>query len=194
MQARHVVGVLGAALALGLFVGCGGGGSGSSNRVSLGGNANYPGSLGGGPVGEADFIIIDTDRADANGLGDALASGVTTSAGRFFGIIRKTASVAVVISGNVNGQPVQVSGLVTAEASGDGKQLDGRTEIACAAGLQAVIDGDIAGYDLDAERIANLEDAADRFVATTDFTDPASVTASANQVRALTDDGAHPAP
>ena len=35
---------------------------------------------------------------------------------------------------------------------------------------------------------------AARFVATTDFTNPASVTASANQVRTLTNNGAHPAP
>ena len=38
------------------------------------------------------------------------------------------------------------------------------------------------------------EFAAARFVATTDFTDPASVTAAANKVRALTDNGEHAAP
>lgn len=194
MKARRVVGVLGAALALGMVVGCGGGGSGSSNRVSIGGNANYPASLGGGPVTNSDFIIIDPTRADVNGSDDPLSSAVTTDTGRFFGIIRKTVSVAVIIAGSVDGQPVRVSGLVPSQSNNDGKQLDGATDIACEAGVQAVVDGDIRGNDLGAQRIANLESAAVRFVATTDFTDPASVTRSANEVRVLTDNGAHPAP
>jgi hypothetical protein len=87
-----------------------------------------------------------------------------------------------------------VSGLIPAETNSSDKDLNGQTDIACEAGVQAVADGDINGNDLDADRIANLEDAAARFVATTDFTDPASVTASATQVRLLTDDGDHPAP
>ncbi|MCC6848133.1 MAG: hypothetical protein IT294_06485 [Deltaproteobacteria bacterium] len=189
MEAQRAVRVLGAVLALGLIVGCGGGGGGSSNRVSIGGTANYPGSLGGGSVDNADFIIINPDRPS-----DPLASDVTTDVGRFFGIIRKTISVAVIVSGRVDGQPVRVSGLLAAEENNDDKQLDGQTDIACEAGVQAVIDGEIDGGDLGPRRIANLEDAAARFVTTTDFTDPASVTAAANQVRALTDNGDHPAP
>lgn len=189
MKAQRVVRVLGAALTLGLVIGCGGGGSGSSNRVSVSGDANYPGSLGGGAVSDARFIIIDPDSPN-----DPLQSDTTTDVGRFFGIIRKTVSIAVLISGSVNGQPVRVSGLIPAEENSTDKSLNGQTDIACEAGVQAVIDGDIEGNDLDPQRIANLEDAAARFVATTDFTDPTSVTASANQVRALTDDGDHPAP
>lgn len=189
MKAQRVVRGLGAALTLGLIVGCGGGGAGGSNRVSIGGEANYPGSLGGGPVANAGFVIVDPDRSN-----DPIASDVTTDVGRFFGVIRKTASVAVIISGSVNGQAVRVSGLVPSEQNNDEKQLDGATDIVCEAGVQAVIDGEIVGDELDPQRIANLEAAAVRFVPTTDFTDPASVTASANQVRALTDNGAHPAP
>ncbi len=190
MKAQRTVRVLGAALAFGLLVaGCGGGGAGSSNRVTISGAATFPVANGGQEVSSSPFIIIDPDRPN-----DPLVTDVTTNDGRYFGILRKTVSVAVIISGAVSGKGIRVSGLILASSNDNGKQLDGHTDIACEAGVQAVIDGDIAGNDLDAQRIQNLEDAAVRFVATTDFTNPASVTASANQVRALTDDGAHPAP
>lgn len=189
MKTRRVAGIVGAALALGMIVGgCGGGGNGSSNRVTVDGTANYPVANGGAPVVNAAFVIIDPDRPN-----DPLSSDVSTDLGHFFGIIRKTRSVAVILSGSVGGDGIRVSGLIPAESNNDGKRLDGQTDIACEAGVQAVIDGDITGDDLDAQRIAILEAAAARFVATTDFTDPASVTSSANQVRALTDNGEHPA-
>jgi hypothetical protein len=189
MKAQRMVRVLGAALTLGLIVGgCGGGGGGSSNRVTVTGDANFPVANGGQAVRNAPFVIIDPDRPN-----DPLVSDVSTDVGHFFGIIRKTVSVAVILSGSVGGKDIRVSGLIPAESNNNGKQLDGQTDIACEAGVQAVIDGDIVGPELDAQRIANLEDAAARFVATTDFTNPASVTAAANQVRALTDNGEHPA-
>ena len=190
MKALRGVAVLGAVLALGVLVtGCGDGGKGGSNRVSVSGNANFPSQVGGGDVSDAPFVIIDPDRPN-----DPLASGVSTSDGRYFGIIRKTISVAVLLSGVAQGSKVRVSGLIPAEHNSTEKTLNGQTDIACEAGVQAVIDGDINGNDLDADRIANLEGAAARFAATTDFKDPAAVTAAANQVRALTNDGAHPAP
>ena len=195
MMGLRGVRVLGAALALAVVVGgCGNDGSGSSNKVTIGGNANFPVANGGQAVTDSPFIIIDPDRPN-----DPLVSDVTTDTddpvpGRFFGIIRKTVSVAVIITGVVNGETIRVSGLIPASSNNEGKQLDGQTDIACEAGVSAVIDGSIAGEDLGPNRIANLEEAAQRFVATTDFTDPASVTAAANQVRALTNDGANPAP
>jgi hypothetical protein len=190
MKALRGMGVLGAAVVLALVVGgCGGGGNGSSNRVTVGGDANFPVANGGARVADAPFIIIDPDRPN-----DPLASDVSTSTGHFFGIIRKTVSVAVILTGVVNGETIRVSGLLAAEENNVDKQLNGQTDIACEAGVQAVIDGDIEGNDLDRERIDNLEDAAARFVDDVDFTDPASVTSAAAQVRALTDDGAHPAP
>jgi hypothetical protein len=191
MRGQRVVRVLGAALALGLIVGgCGGNGAGSSNKVTITGNADFPAANGGGPVADAPFVIIDPDRPN-----DPLSSDVSTTDGRFFGIIRKTISVAVILTGTVGNDTIRVSGLISAESNNlDEKQLNGQTDIACEAGVQAVIDGDIVGNDLDEQRIAILEDAAARFVATTDFTDPASVTNAANQVRALTDNGEHPAP
>ncbi len=190
MKGRRVVGILGAALALGLIVGgCGGGGNGGSNKVTVSGDAFYPPANGGDPVRNVRFIIIDPDRPD-----DPLATDDSTLVGRYFGVIRKTVSVAVILFGAVDDEAIRVSGLIPAESNNNGKQLDGQTDIACEAGVQAVIDGDIIGNDLDAERIQNLEDAAARFVATTDFTDPLSVTAAANQVRALTNNGEHPAP
>lgn len=194
MMGLRGVRVLGAALALAVVVGgCGNDGSGSSNRVTIGGNANFPVANGGQAVTDSPFIIIDPDRPN-----DPLSSDVTTDTtdpvpGRFFGIIRKTISVAVIVTGTVNGDTIRVSGLIPASSNNEGKQLDGQTDIACEAGVSAVIDGSIAGEDLGPNRIANLEAAAQRFVATTDFTDPASVTAAALQVRALTNDGANPA-
>lgn len=190
MKVRGLFRVLGAALALGIVIGgCGGGGAGSSNRVTISGDANYPVANGGGAVSNAPFVIIDPDRPN-----EPLASDVSTAVGHFFGIIRKTVSVAVALNGSVQGQKIRVSGLFDAESNNTTKRLDGQTDIACEAGLSAVADGSITGNDLDSERIQNLEGAAARFVPTTDFTDPASVIASALQVRALTDDGAHPAP
>lgn len=190
MKAQRGVAVLGAVVALCvLATGCGDGGKGGSNRVSVSGTANFPNANGGGDVGDAPFIIIDPDRPN-----EPLISDVSTSDGRYFGIIRKTVSVAVILTGVVQGDGIRVSGLIPAETNSTDKNLNGQTDIACEAGVQAVIDGDINGNDLDEERIANLENAAARFVATTDFTDPASVTASANQVRALTNNGDHPAP
>ena len=189
MKAHSSLRVLGAALALGLIVGgCGGGGGGSSNRVTVSGDANFPVALGGQAVANTPFVIIDPERPT-----DPLLSNISTGNGHFFGIIRKTISVAVILSGTVNGKAVRVSGLLDAEHNNTTKQLDGQTDIACEAGVQAVIDGEIGGDDLGPNHIANLEDAAARFVAQTDFTNPASVTAAANQVRALTDNGAHPA-
>lgn len=189
MKAQDLFRVLGATLAFGIVVGgCGGGGSGSSNRVTVSGDANFPVANGGQAVSDAPFVIIDPDRPN-----DPLLSDVSTSTGRFFGIIRKTVSVAVILNGIVGNDAIRVSGLLDAESNNTTKQLDGQTDIACEAGVQAVIDGAITGNDLDLERIQNLEAAAARFVATTDFTNPASVTASAQQVRVLTDDGAHPA-
>jgi len=190
MKALRGVAVLGTVLALGVLVtGCGDGGNGGSNRVSVSGSANFPNSVGGGDVSGAPFVIIDPDRPN-----DPLTSGVSTGDGRYFGIIRKTISVAVILTGVAQGSNVRVSGLIPADHNSTEKSLDGQTDIACEAGVQAVIDGDITGNDLDADRIANLENAAARFVATTNFKDPTSVTAAANQVRALTDDGDHPAP
>jgi hypothetical protein len=187
MKGRYVA--LGAALALGLIAGgCGGGGNGSSNRVSVSGDANFPEANGGEPVANSRFVIIDPDRPN-----DPLASDVSTGDGRYFGVIRKTVSVAVILSGSVGNDDIRVSGLIPAEHNNEGKRLDGQTDIACEAGVTAVGDGSIDGDDLDANRIQNLEDAAARFVEDTDFTNPADVTAAANQVRLLTDDGAHPA-
>jgi len=188
MDVRRAVGAFGAALTIGVLVaGCGGGGAGSSNRVTVAGDAQFPLANGGGPVTNAPFIIIDPDRPD-----DPLSSDTSTDTGRFFGIIRKTVSVAVILSGSTQGKSIRVSGLLPAESNNTTKTLDGHTDIACEAGVGAVIDGEISADELDATRIANLENAAVQFIPTTDFTNPASVTQSALAVRAATDDGAHP--
>lgn len=190
MKARHLGGVLGAALAVGLLVaGCGGNGSGSSARVTVAGTANFPEANSGAAVAGAPFVIIDPDHAD-----DPLSSAVSTGDGRYYGIVRKGTSVAVILTGTVAGDDIRVSGLIPTDSNNVDKNLNGQTDIACEAGVSAVIDGAISGDDLDAQRIAILEDAAAQFVDETDFTDPASVTAAALQVRAVTNNGAHPAP
>src|SRR6185369_1389262 len=113
MKAQRVVCVLWAALALGLIAGgCGGGVAGSSNRVTVSGDANFPAANGGRAVADAPFVIIDPDRPN-----DPLVSDVSTDDGRFFGIIRKTVSVAVILSGSVGGDAIRVSGLVPAESN-----------------------------------------------------------------------------
>jgi hypothetical protein len=186
MKAQHMFRVLGGALTLALVVGgCGGGGSGSSNRVSVSGQAFYPD---GSTVSGAPFTIIDPERPN-----DPLTSATSTNDGGYFGVIRKTRSVAVILQGAVGPAPVRVAGLILADSNSFAKDLDGQTDIACEAGVTAVIDGSISGDDLGPNRIANLENAAARFVAGVDFTNPAAVTAAANQVRTLTNDGAHPA-
>src|SRR4051794_157787 len=106
MKAHRVVRVLGAALALGWLVsGCGGGGEGGSNKVEIDGEANFPVDNGGQPVSASPFVVIDPDRPN-----DPLLSDETTGDGRYFGIIRKTVSVAVIITGTVNGKDIRVSG------------------------------------------------------------------------------------
>ena len=186
MKIRRLVGVWCTALALaGVVAGCGSDGKGGSNRVSVDGEARFPEANGGALVAEAPFIIIDPDRPN-----DPLESAVSTTDGRYYGIVRKTVSVAVILNGVVGSDAIRVSGLIPAE-SNNSRTLNGLTDIACEAGVSAVIDGAITGNELDATRIANLEDAAARFVATTDFTSPASVTSAALQVRALTDNGEH---
>src|SRR5512147_161073 len=111
MKAQHMVRVLGAALALVLVAGgCGGGGAGSSNRVTVSGPASFPPRNGGNAVVAAPFVIVDPDRPN-----DPIASGRTTDDGRYFGVIRKTVSVAVVINGSTGGADIRVSGLIPAE-------------------------------------------------------------------------------
>lgn len=188
MKTRGSIGVWCAALALAGFVaGCGSDGKGGTNRVSVDGEARFPEANGGALVADAPFTIIDPDRPN-----DPFDSNVSTSDGRYYGIVRKTVSVAVILNGVVGSDRIRVSGLIPA-ATNNSRSLNGLTDIACEAGVSAVSDGAITGNELDATRIANLEDAAARFVATTDFTDPASVTSAALQVRALTDNGEHPA-
>jgi hypothetical protein len=190
MKGRHLGGVLGAALAVGLLVaGCGGNGSGSSNRVTVTGTANFPEANGGEEVADSPFIIIDPDHQD-----DPLSEAITTPDGRYYGIVRKSTSIAVVITGTVGNDDIRVSGLIATSSNSTDKNLNGQTDIACEAGVSAVADGAISGDDLDAQRIAILEEAAAQFVDDTDFTDPASVTAAALQVRAATNNGEHPAP
>ena len=111
MAGRRYLGVVGIALALGVLVGCGDGGNGGSNRVTIAGDANFPENNGGAPVADAPFIIIDPDRPN-----DPLLSDVSTGDGRFFGVIRKKVSVAVILNGAVGGD-VQGQGQAATRAA-----------------------------------------------------------------------------
>jgi len=177
--------------------GCGGGGDGgsSSQDSTLTGQAVFPNSVGGGPVANAPFQVVDFEKPPDNNV---VFTGTTNSVGGYSANIARTSSAAVIVTGTVGGsgkrkgETVRVSGLVNPDRPHVLKNFDGTTDIACEAGFSAVLDGSITAQELDAQRISNLEQAAATFVDSTNFFDPASVTAAANAVREITHDGAKP--
>lgn len=173
-----------------LFAQCGDD-DGDDGSANLTGTATRPDSVGGGPAANAPFIVVDLARPAET---QQVAAGTTDGAGNFAASVGKTPSVAVIITATASsGEAVRVSGILRARSSAI-KSLNGQTDIACEAGVTAVQDGTLTAEQLDATRIANLENAAARFVGTTDFKSPASVSAAAAQVRVLTQNGAVPAP
>lgn len=181
------VSLLAGLLVLVAGVGCGGGGGGGSDDpVQLTGKATYPDGLASdsGPADTARVQVLDLERNTA----DVIAEGETDAEGNYTVVVPPTKAVAVVVAGTV-----RVSGLINAE-SGASKDFDGITDVACEAGVSAVVEGAINGADLSAERIANLEAAAALVVAEggVNYDDPASVSAAAARVRMLTNDGLNP--
>jgi hypothetical protein len=174
---------------------CGGGdGSTESQSSTIAGQASFPDSAGGGPVADASFDIVDLEKPPGS---DVVTSGTTDSNGRYSASVPLTSSAAVIVNGAVEvpkgkTQSVRVSGLVNPNTRFVAKNFDGITDIACEAGFTAVRTGAITAQDLNEQRINNLELAAIGLVDSVNFLDPASVTAAANLVRQITNDGANP--
>jgi len=186
---RLLVGMFGALLCCG----CGGHGGGvdGDGLIDLRGVATLPPQVAAGKVAAANapFQVIDFERAPAKQL---VASGVTDANGVYAVQIVQSKVVAVIVTG-----AVRVSGLISADESEIGKvadiakDFDGITDVACQAGVNAISDGSVNPDDFSAERIDNLEAGAALIAAQVNYFDPNSVNAAAEQVRDLTDDGAH---
>lgn len=183
-----------------LSLGCGGHGGGSTGdaTIELVGNAFFPGQVFASKtaVANSPFIVVDFVKAADK---QTVASGVTDSAGAYDVVITQSKVIAVIVSGQPSSSTtVRVSGLISADPSDIeksgliGKDFDGITDVACEAGVTAIVQGAVLGQDFSSERIANLEAAAALVEPDVNHFDPASVTAGAARVRALTDDGAHP--
>ncbi len=161
------------------------------NLVNLRGQAFFPVQLTTNKVAVANspFQVLDFQKA-ANR--QVVADGVTGADGSYDVVITQSKIVAVIVSG-----AVRVSGLISADASDEekagllGKDFDGVTDVACEAGVTAILDGAVSPDAFDDERIANLEAGAAAIDGTFDHADPAAVSAAALQVRALTDNGDH---
>ncbi|MCB0344266.1 MAG: hypothetical protein KDD66_04080 [Bdellovibrionales bacterium] len=182
-----------AALILGLIAiaACIGCQSDKLTTIVLSGRALFPPEFTGlgeqVPVANTDFAVLDLSLP---GDSNVVAVGVTDIAGNYFTRINATPSVAVVVLG-----AVRVSGLIDTTSSFVEKAFDGITDVACEAGVTAIGEGKIFPFEMDAERISNLE--AGAFMAVqqiaVDYTDSdGSRTAAVNLTRQLTDDGAHP--
>jgi hypothetical protein len=184
-----------------VITGCGGGDDANttiSGQVTLPPN---PASLGGGgtSVTNTQFVVVDFEKSNPNDASmtgfQTIGSGTTDSTGKYVITVPQTSSAAVIAngtqpSGPQQGKVVPISGLVNLTDGNLSKNFDGTTTIACFAGLRAIAQGRITAQQLDARRISNFERAAANFVAQTNFLDTASIIASADQVRQITNEGA----
>jgi hypothetical protein len=151
----------------------------SNGPDTLNGTATFPEQVGGGPVGNTPYSVLDLNQKGA----PLVAQGASSSDGSWFVPGAKGASLAVIFEGQSPQGRVRVSGLTRPDETGFEKNLTGQTDIACEAGLTAVLQGIIFAPQLTGTVIAQLEETAGSFVGTTNFLSPASVSASAAQVR-----------
>ncbi|MGH7320006.1 MAG: hypothetical protein ACRELA_10345 [Candidatus Rokuibacteriota bacterium] len=168
--------------------GCTGDLTTATQAQTLVGQGVLPPSAGGAPAANSRVLVLDLEKSGA------VVAEVTTDASGRYGVVTGIASsAAIVIFAQVGGREVLVSGLVAPASTGTSKDFSGATTIACEAGVAAVLDRTITAAQLNAARIRNLELAAQRFVDTVNFFDlTGSVRPAAEQVRILTNDGAHP--
>jgi hypothetical protein len=176
------------AVMAGGLVGCGSSGrpTGASGMLILG-QATFPPQLGGGPVARAPVVAIDVASP-----GVTIPQGQTDNVGRYRVDLAVGGTLAILVLGLLQGSQVRVSGLLNPSQQGLAKDFNGTTDIACEAGLTAVADGSVPAGQLGAGRIRNLELAAGQIAGGVNFFDPAQVTAAANRVRQLTNNGANP--
>ena len=139
--------------------------------------------LGDAPVFVRDFVdtniarTTEVGRTDANGNFDVeLAAG----------------GGAVIVQGEINGQPIRISGLVRQGSENELKNLDITTDVACQAYFDGLDSGVLTPDDLTSERILNLEQSAAMVSGSVDPFDLNSVKAAAAQVQQMTNFGASP--
>jgi hypothetical protein len=189
--------VLGIAAALPVMAGCGASSNAPTASSGTGvtaaqttvagrnvllGRALLPSQFGGAPVGNAAFFVLDLET------GANVFSGLTDSTGQYTALVNARSSIAVIVTGG----PFRVSGISNPLLLGSAKDFNGVTDIACQAGVTAVNQRAIVARQLDGNRIQNLELGAALFSNSVNFFSAAEVTAAANRVRQLTNDGATP--
>jgi hypothetical protein len=160
-------------------LGCSGGGSGSES--TLRGTATFPDLVGGGPVASSRFIVLDLNQPGA----PVVAQGTSDAFGNWSVPQARGLNLAIVFQASDNSQRVRVSGLARPGETGFDKPLTGQTDIACEAGLSAILQGIITGGQVNKNLILQLETFSERFMNTTNFRDPAAVTSAALQVRQI---------
>ncbi len=153
----------------------------SNGSQTLNGTATFPEQVGGGPVANTNFVVVDLNQPGA----PTVAQGTSNADGSWFVPEAKGLNVAVIFQGRSPSGTVRVSGLTRPNDTGFEKRLTGQTDIACEAGLSAVLQGLISGGQVDGKLISQLEQTAASFVGTTNFLNSASVSASAAQVRRI---------
>lgn len=166
-----------------------------SVTLVLSGKAFFPlelsGPLGAVPVSNASFSVLNLDGGTNT---NPVAFGVTDGDGNFAATISAANAVAVVVQSPPPGGAlgsVRISGLIDSRNGSVSKNFDGITDVACEAGVTAIVDGSVAAFRMDENRIAILETAAIQVIAElgVDYTDKASVSAAAQRVREITNNG-----
>src|SRR6266851_526936 len=89
-----------------VITGCG---DGDSDNTTISGQANLPPNLGGAPIANTQFIVIDFEKRDPNNATgfQTIASGTTDSTGKFTALVSSTSSAAVIANGPQPGGPQQ---------------------------------------------------------------------------------------
>jgi len=165
-------------LSLLVMLGCN---SSGSNSRTLHGTATFPEQVGGGPVANSRFVVLDLNQPGA----PVVAQGTSDANGNWSVPEASGLTVAVVFQREDNAQRVRISGLSRPSDSGFDKPLNGQTDIACEAGVSAILQGIISGAEMNKNLILRLEAMTERFVDTTDYRSPAAVSNAALQVRLL---------
>src|SRR5262245_59286262 len=122
-------------------LGCSGGGSGSQS--SLRGTATFPELVGGGPVANSRFIVLDLNQPGA----PVVAQGTSDAFGNWSVPEAAGLTLTVIFQREDNAKRVRISGLSRPSDSGFDKPLNGQTDIACEAGVTAILQGIISAAE-----------------------------------------------
>jgi len=136
------------------------------------------------PITVVDRLVLGQVTARAQ-LRETVV-GMTDENGNYDVTLEPQQVAAIVINGEIDGAPIRVSGLVNATRDTVAKNFDTVTDVACQAGLDAIVDGTIPPSQFDEQFVGQLETAAAEFLSNNvvNFLDPNSVTNAANSVRA----------